>query len=503
MLEQYEYVIIDVAFPFVSLRPDSVQEMLGEMFTMALEGQSPTCKILILVEQMPLPGDGLFDFLDAAKSTLPMLMLSTDGVRHTGSWKPSPELCHVVRGTDEELRRDLNDRFLRRRGVFATDRSGEFLPFRYSPDFCQATLVEVLRHQFDLLGSELILCDGEESPWLQPCVEAACGQMTPRRTAKISDIWGDVPNDKQIARMRERLKEALTEPDLKLLLVLPLYKTGRHASKVLERIRTVFQGRIDVLAVLIDGKAIDSETLECIVEIEQESINVHWLLKIEQRMLSATDWRVTAAVIGGCVEDPLANWTKPSLVAMWSLFDSLDCARERPLPRERPAVKWFPKLLNMEHEDALWLAESLVRAAETRLSTPRAKILMVLPDEDSGAAPIGMALSEHLDMAVEKIGRRVIEGEEPMDERLEKRLREHASFSLVIVDESTITYGTIVNMAHMVAEVCNRQVDLAVVALEVPNPTFALGRPDYLHSVYSWTPFALQSEEDQEVEELV
>jgi hypothetical protein len=94
------------------------------------------------------------------------------------------------------------------------------------------------------------------------------------------------------------------------------------------------------------------------------------------------------------------------------------------------------------------------------------------------------------------IPREVIERDlSQWDETTRQSLAEHRSQRIVIVDESTVTYGSLEKLANLVHLATKAEPKLKIVVLEISmSPQ---DRPDQFVSMIQWSPAALIEEGGQ------
>lgn len=353
-------------------------------------------------------------------------------------------------------------------------------------------------------GATAVVYESDRREWFGNLLQAACAA---RRIPCFSmvDVRGKGPaeNDDDIhnSRLQEHAREVLSSADARICVAFRLLRTGRHARKILKELDGLVQGTLRPLTLLVAKALEGNDQLRDgfhtrSIPLGGERRPLDYFLEVDDHSIAEDSWQVRSAEILGEVEDPQTSWLAPTRVALWALFEELGAEPETPAPPGRARPRAFPALRNLGPLDASWLAESAVRVAERDLTkaagreVPRAEILVVAPDEPSGARPIADALAKLFDVASTAIPRPVFERTQAAPDRLLRRLRNYRDFSIVLFDESTLSYSTLASLERFLLDVIDRRADLCVSVIESPLPS-ARERPSTLTSLYSWIPIRL------------
>lgn len=484
--------VIDLDFPTARLRQAYLDTMLAEVFASALDAVTPNHRVLIIVSR-PIPTSDDLAYALSQYSAGSIAVITTQGdTDPVSSWLPQDSIRSAATVTEDDLRDDLRSRILRRRGVFQDpSRQGEYTLFRYTPDLCMTSLHALVRGYLERNESDLVLYDLRTSGWMREALLGPLAVVMPRTgSADYEDLFGaETPADTNIRRLRRDFRKLVAQKNQSVLLIEPLIKSGRSVCRKIERLHSEGCTDIRVLTVMVDERRLADDGTAEPLEVDDEHVPFDYLAPVSQQVVTEAEWHIKAALAAGLIEDPEADWERPSLIGLWQLFETVKCGVEQPKPKRRLPIRWFPKISEMGPYDALWIAESLVRVATKNLISRREKMLFVLPNEASGSRPIANALRKHLEVAVQLVDRDVFEGAVAPQADLVRSLQQTTK-QIIVVDESTITYGTLRDLEQLVFRVANRSPDLLLAAIELP-----LGdtdqRPTRLHSLHQWSPFLL------------
>lgn len=202
-----------------------------------------------------------------------------------------------------------------------------------------------------------------------------------------------------------------------------------------------------------------------------------FLFRVEVKTIPRSNWKVVAAELLPEVEYPREHsfdgrWQDGTLerrhhpnsvpfwvpnVAMWSLYEEYGVTEEPTIvvPRARPkkAVAHFPRFDTLNAWDAHWLAEAVICRFEDSLGLDRADFAVLLPDEPTGAVPIADAMDLRCGVAVVRVPRPVIDGDEDLPVEIYEEIVDWAGDELVVFDESSVTGATLARLAHLVEAV--------------------------------------------------
>jgi hypothetical protein len=145
--------------------------------------------------------------------------------------------------------------------------------------------------------------------------------------------------------------------------------------------------------------------------------------------------------------------------------------------------------MDLNRWDAGWLAASLVRKARKQLERNPDEMLLVMPDDTTAIHAVGEALKIQQGTAVLRVPRSVIDNPAaPPPAELSAQLRRYSKGSIVIVDESTATYATVMALSDVVFTAVQRQPDLSIVVLDLPETSTPPCTAPKLVSLYGWRP---------------
>lgn len=520
--EKVEAALSDSLCVIVDLRfdPRDVDRRLDDIQGAAVRccvrssGTSPVLtsdhRLLLLVNTPLADGDRLAIDLEVVQPPGRVAVLDRNGTPSSQpEWAVPSAVFEAMEITDEHRVADMEARLIRRRGVFEVPRDTKrYVPYHYLPILCLESVVSLLYRCVERHGSTVLIYQPRGNSWLQQVVKQVCQRRIPNVAGHFPIVAGDFEDIAQLASpdsskeaadaarvqaARDDIRRALNREGARVLIVVPMTINGTAIRDVLTDLRQVYSGHVDALAIMIYA---DQAKHAALIEVatQDEVVKVEHFLAVDQRPLTDRDWQLRAAQAADAVED-MDSWSPPSLIGLWSLFEEVGCGDEEPIPqrRQRPGLKWFPRLKDISDEDALWLAESIVRLAEEKLkNATRANLLIVLPDEPSGVRKIARALTERMNVAVVAIQRSVIEGDLALSDDARRALVDHRSQNIVIVDESTVTYGSLERLTELVLEETRSVPQLKIVVLETSlNPE---KRPNEFASLISWRPVARMDE---------
>ncbi len=489
-----EAVVIDLRFSTETLRSGLIDLFLGAVLRRALSAVTQDHRVLILCTDIPASVDELWRSVAGTAHPESIVFLNSTGTAESpalsGAWQPSEAVIALGTVDAAALRTEITRRLLRRRGVFRVQPASQQLsPYRYSGEPCSGSLKEYLTHYLDDNHVELVLYDTEGGAWLGEAVRGACTGRAKAFALRDLDP-DDGAADPTVRQMHLNLTSALQDAP-RICLTMSLVKSGRAMSDAVRSIRENYDGHIGLLATMLDANRFDDVRDEGPIyrargRIADSDRTIDFIAPVEQDVLTHPDWRVAAAELADEIEEPDENWTRPSMVGLWTLFGELGIGSEAPTPQRRVPEPRFPNLAALDEWDDLWLAESLVRVAESNLGVSRSQLVMVFPDEPSGARPLAQAMQTRLDVAVLTVQRGAIEGTATDDGFLQSIHRYH-DHRIIAADESTVTYSSFLGIDRLVKQAVGREIDLGVVVVELSETR--LNRPTWLRSLYAWQPF--------------
>jgi hypothetical protein len=200
--------------------------------------------------------------------------------------------------------------------------------------------------------------------------------------------------------------------------------------------------------------------------------------------LGDNDWMVKAASTMNEVQEMSTRHSEPSNIALWSLLCDYDVGEEKPSPRSRPPVRWFPLLRLLTNWDADWLVSLIVGRVRAKFDCQDNQILLVLPDEDNASRPLADAVKRGAGGAVATITREVLDGTAELDSETKDLISAYHLLRIVAVDESSVTGSTLTRISELVETERGRACDLRITIFRaVKDP-----RED-IEALFSWRPY--------------
>jgi hypothetical protein len=457
-------------------------------------------QIVVLVESRPAPTDEISELASSEPFSRCMAFVAHEGKRASSKDGPMNDIVRnlkrAVRLTPAGRRAVIKGGTLRTRGVFKARLGDHFYKFHYDalPDITDA-LTEALELQLKEIDPDLVLfAQGSAGPWFRSCLQAACnhhGIMT-LDAQVIGKGRTSIADEEAIAVDRA---STLVGDGRKVCLAVPAFKSG---VSIFEAFRTLYsepyERDLNILTVYFDSRGAGSRAkavgsgFRRTVKWAGGVATLDYLVDVPIDMFEQSDWEVRAALqLAEVVETPSYPAAAQSKVAFWTLFAKCGASIERPVPKGRRAVSVFPRLWDVDEWDAMWLAEGLFALAEEKLGGHRSQLLVVLPDEGSGAEPLARAIRSRGHTAIVPISRKIIDGQEPLTARHKKQLRDFSiGAKVVVADESTITQGTLARLGEIVRSELNRGPDLYAVVIDLSGDRSQLDRE--LVSLLRWTP---------------
>ena len=435
-------------------------------------------KVAVLMQQLPMQADPLSELLKSVDFAGDLIAYAEDGKSLgdlLGVELDPLALEHIVPPTPDEA---LRSKTVRRRGVFrGRSQKGAYHAFEYSVlgdgwRDAERYLVEYLeRNEIELL----IYDDAAAEGWFARAVQGA-GLATgvgvlawPWPTTRAPGADAEIEG---LATALERLRSK----DTRVCYVVAGYQSGKTLQNVYRATNRGDLGTAHFLAVLCDDsitKAGDDTPGFVWRQFGKEQYRLDYILSVPIRALPPDDWRVRSAGLLREVEDGASEslWS-PGKVALWSLLAECDVRVEEadlvPVRPGRRPVRYFPDLNSLSRWDAHWLAELVVRRVlqEIPVAT-RSALYFIIPNEKNGTDKISQALRTYCGVGVLRLGRQVIEGKIWADDDSLARLKRHASDTVVVFDESTVTYETLRKMTDLVRRVAQSEPDIQATILDL------------------------------------
>lgn len=473
--------------------------------------------VIVLAEEVPQENSELFDFVVDPEwnARVSFASLSGEGEQHSGALadvliRLSDEARSrlAAKATDFGTLEHAQEIFFRRRGVFQMDRGVDSGYFKFHYD-AGARGSEVLATHLENYFVErdvsvVIFSSRTAAPWFFDAIHAACTSVRRlgRETAwldegyidddlNLVDTAGDTWKDET-----RRALLLLTRTDTTACFAMPAIDRAR-SLKAMHRKFGDRGGRSLNLAILVseDISIESSEMMSCgaysaDVEIHRalngsrrsERLQLDFFFRVEIEAIRRTNWKVLAAEELQEVDYPresafrtprrrgviaegsldTVDFSVPN-VSLWSVYEDYGVGEEplpvvprrhsrRPLETRRP-VMHFPLLDGLNPWDALWLAEAATRAFEDALGLDRRDFAVLLPDEPTGIAPIADAMDRKCGVAVVKIPRAVIDGAVDLPVEIHGEIDDWDGDEIVLFDESTVSGGTLIDLARLVVAV--------------------------------------------------
>jgi hypothetical protein len=502
-------VVLDLGFRWSSHRAGAFDILVSNSLREARANASVDHRILLLLDKPPTDS---IDTFPAVAREFDGILLAIDSSGQLleyapKKWHPTKAVQQLCQVTNSDLRNAFSGALIRRRGVFRRSSSGPgYAAYRYSVESAVPGLVALLTNYVSEREPDLVLYDPMLTQTLSHQVTGAClHAQVPCLSVRDLEGTRDQLDSRELSVRDRTLSSISRDPNAQIALVVGMRRTGRRVARLIRQVQDVIPGaHIRPLALMVaedrnsdvptdKGGFLTMRTTRDGVRISEDFFAV-----VTYEWLDEADWRVVAGQLLDEVEEAEVPWIRPTRVGFWSLFDELGVEGETPAPLTRPAVAAFPALRRLSSSDALWLAESGIRVAESRLSdnegrrVTRADIVIVMPDEESGARPLADALGTLLDVSSVSVPRSVIDGHEEPSDRLLRKLRSYGDFQLVLFDESAMSYSPRRNLDRFLALKVGRAADLAITVVEAPTAGEA-SRPRNLESLYRWTPLRLSA----------
>lgn len=512
-LADVDLLLIDMNFDRTVPRGFAVCDILVRaVLEQAAPAVKPETRIVILLEALPTTADALSGLQD--EDPFDGRLMFVTGHEAVGRI-PDVEfsrLADALRPTDEDLVAIIAAGTLRRRGVFESRKGSSLSHYLFYYEALppsQDVLIDALREYFQENGTGLVVFDEiSAGPWFRSCIVAA-GMTTKVAYLDARHLQADAriqPGAEQ--ESVDRGRALLADEDVSLCVVTPVYRTGRTIMSLFERTGRRMSDRTRLLAVYGDDElgGYDSPGPSITQRIDLrwggKTVPLDYVLAVPIRILHSGDWKVQAAqglsevervhlAAGPDAED--ARLGRIGMTAILSLFEEYGAGPETPTPSRRRPISHFPLLHGLHPWDAHWLAEMAVRRILDITACAREALLVVLPDEMTGARPIARALKERCQTAVMNISREVIENTIPLPDETRVRLRRHAADTVVVLDESTVTHSTLALLGDLVESVLHRQPDLYASIVDLAPRTVTRREPYFTYA--EWSPLRHQGGE--------
>ncbi|WP_328858104.1 hypothetical protein OG579_03420 [Williamsia herbipolensis] len=495
-------LIIDLAFTDATVRGISLCDVL---LSKALLEASPKVhgdsKILVLLKDLPTEAEDLLTLIDDPILG-PKLVFADADFRTCGNTEliDIPLVENTLRLQFEDHLEDLRRSTLRRRGVFEYRSSTDYVShysFHYDPlHQVRPVLIEMLRKHFLITDCQIVLFESTFSgDWFSSCVQSAClGQTASIDSADLA-LGSGRPTSNAEDQRRSVAIEILQDESKRLCCLVPAFRTGGSLLNLFEQTGRQKLSNVNFMTVFVDDSKTQGKIDDGPIELSwgQQTYELEYLLPVPMRHLAAEAWEVTVARALNEVErpggEPFApgDDINPTRTAMLTLFDDYGAEIESPVPSGRPPITNFPQLQRLDSWDAFWLAEAAVRRAVTLRKCAREGLLVVIPDEANGSSPIADALATHCVTSVLRLPRGVIDGDLDLSEKSRALLVSNSASTVLLLDESSVTRGTLSRMQGIVEATVGRRPRTMAAIIDLGKTDAATVEGDFF-SFASWQP---------------
>ncbi|MFL6108102.1 MAG: hypothetical protein ACJ72L_14160 [Marmoricola sp.] len=468
--DENDVVFIDASFARIA-SPRSYA--IVDDFISILLSQAPvldaSCQIVVSLDTLPIEVDNIYDLLSYHQLSGRLAIVEED-LNHLGDTDLGRLIAKGLKAQPIAVG-SIDSTLLRRRGVFRSASEGRQTLhnlFYYEAsgnavDEFSDRLAEALRDT----KPDLVVFDASTSgPWFSSAVAAACVtvQTESRQELTLVELaqWIEYGKGELQEPERSRAAQAkavLSGEDTTVAIIVPGFLTGRSLTRVIELIGSPDIDRCTTVAVFADAsKELQSAGLPgtsgiAVCEYRNNEIDVHCMHQVPLRTIPQGDWLVKVAEVLGEIRDlPVATMERLKLdrVALWSLFDERGVSVELLPAGSRAPKKYFPDLRELDRWDAHWIAQCAVENILANQPGGRGALLVVIPEEENGTLPISNALLHGCGVAVLQVPRKVIDRDLPVPQEIRDKLTHHQAETIVVFDESTVTYGTLERLVDLV-----------------------------------------------------
>lgn len=420
--------IIDLVIPPESPRHALVDEVVAEVLWALLLTILPSDppKISILVDRPPRPSSAILELVEADATQ--------EFVALTALREESGLVCHALR---PRIREVFEDRLVRSRGVFQATAAGRpttYYLYHYSAILCMPQLLDLL-DIYLVENSVTRVVYGTWPGWFLAAIERACARR------KIEAIRQDL------------LPVSATNVVGRTCFIVPARRTGQGMAELIRNSPAAWQTDACLLTVLLDRKIPKGVSMgggawsRTALQVDRRHLDVDYFAVVDLQTASLDHWMVNVARQADEIRDTTLAEVGVSSTGLWSLFVEVGSALETAVPRDRGArlgaVRFFPRLSAMPDEDALWLADELLRRILRETGVERENLLILIPRDENGSAPIARQLERNLMVAVARIDRDATTGKPVDTPELGYYVDSFSDQKIAILDESAVTYGTL------------------------------------------------------------
>ena len=515
LINDYDTVVIDQTYDLAEARGPMNDIPLRDVLDQALENKTKNDKeirIYILRTEVPLPGDSLHPTSGKHGSCISFV---GTGEPHGLGLIPQDLADYISNQVNIALTAQGKARppFLRRRGVFQYFPGSDcYFIFDYSVRSDRSRqvadqLTDYLRDQ----EVQLVIYDsGKAAPWFESIVSTACENAN---CVRIDNTYfsGDFEPRNQnadglLTAISNRAKTLFKDSkDTITCFIVPAYHGG--ASLIdLEHAYGTSSGTILHTTIMLNSavyrpfdEPLGHDVRRCEIQCQGEPLLLDYFYRLPIPQLKSSGWKVKAAEKLGEIEVSTfkSDGTVPSgdvgWVALWSLFESCGCGKENLVPEQRKnVIKYLPQLNQIDDYDAHWLAEVCLKKLNETLKpqgNSRSAILIVVPEEDSGAMKIADAMHDQCTTTILKIPRNLINGESTeVPSHIESTLKEYVDRGIVAFDESVITGDTLTALGKFISCITHREPLAYGTVIDVRSPNPDSNQDLNVFSLQQWHP---------------
>ena len=415
-----------------------------------------------------------------------------------GSWDVRP-VADKVRTQLAEYANAICDKVVRRRGVFQSPFDQRFFRYWYSAASAADEIEHVFRAYLEERSATHVVYDHNCESWLRVVIESVCD-------GKYELLSSD---DDAITQRAFGAPHA-GNGKISVVIVGPMLRTGTSFRRMFTAVDS-WADSVRLFAIMANESDSDRKqgyyfTKSFPLVAEHARVEIDYVVPVRHMELEEPDWRLDLAVgtDPSEVEVPGEAWGAPSAVAMWDLVDSLPMGVEEPWPiSTRPRIHSFPQLRNLTAEDATWLAETFLRIAEKEYELSRSLIMVVMPEEEdesdspvNGARPLSEAFKKRLRVSTQLVRRADIDRWDPADvgtlpSYLVRALQDHVGYEVLIIDESAVSFGTILQLHRMARHANSGRAPVLSATVVEALTKYRRDIPGF-RSLFQWSPVVMK-----------
>ncbi|MCU1509492.1 MAG: hypothetical protein JWQ12_1757 [Glaciihabitans sp.] len=478
-------LIIDLAF---SIEGDLRQDfIISEAIRLVGARLSELKAVVVLYRDLPLARQRIPRLIigdaDLRRKVLVCCLADSEVINGEDVEWDSDELERVVQYTMRDYADQLDDRILRRRGVFTSQLPDKHFGYWFSAENGSYELGHLISAYLRAADVHAVVFDENCEPWLTSKITEICVSLSVsvHSSAKILDS-----------------EVALELKDRAIAVIGPMWRSGTLFRTVRSQLKPLAK-RTRFLSIMGLESTLDERPDFYYVKRVKDEVGVpftvDYFVPVSHDEIQPGDWKMNIATWLGKVESPYDPWVLPSTVSMWSLLDSLPAGLEQPSPKTRRPLRTFPLLRHLDARDATWLAESIVRLGQDEFEIPRSLLIVVLPKEvlpvggglANGTAPLAEAFKKSLQVATLSVSREDFESETAPSTETVEFFEAHQAYEVIAVDESAVSFGSINSLYSYISRANGGRAPKftaaiveAVLAASVP--------PDSFRSLFQWHP---------------